>query len=251
MIHFHRDEDEELLVEAAARFAAERLAPDERTHEKLGYPQSLRTEYAELGFTELDEVSVQVCIRVWMALAEADPTAPLALIAQPQHGDGSLGMRAGGGARVPIPDLSESQRRVFAASLILGAARHAYAYARNYASERIVFGRPIAHHQGIAFQLVDCAVAIEAAECLLIQAAGEGSPVAIANAYLLAVEAGDMVTDRAVQFLGGHGYLFDHPVEKRMRDVRALALLWGGTTAAREVVSDGLLDLPPAIEVPA
>jgi alkylation response protein AidB-like acyl-CoA dehydrogenase len=33
------------------------------------------------------------------------------------------------------------------------------------------------------------------------------------------------ITGDAVQILGGHGYIQDHPVEKWMRDARALATL--------------------------
>ena len=40
------------------------------------------------------------------------------------------------------------------------------------------------------------------------------------------------MTDRGVQLLGGHGFLQDYPVEKWMRDARALALLGGGRDAA-------------------
>jgi alkylation response protein AidB-like acyl-CoA dehydrogenase len=37
-----------------------------------------------------------------------------------------------------------------------------------------------------------------------------------------------------VQVLGGHGFMQDHPVEKLMREARALGLLLGGVDAARE-----------------
>jgi len=37
-----------------------------------------------------------------------------------------------------------------------------------------------------------------------------------------------------VQILGGHGFMADYPVEKHMREARALSLLHGGFDAAIE-----------------
>jgi alkylation response protein AidB-like acyl-CoA dehydrogenase len=36
-----------------------------------------------------------------------------------------------------------------------------------------------------------------------------------------------MVTDRAVQILGGHGYIREHPVELWMRNGRGISMLTG------------------------
>ena len=46
-------------------------------------------------------------------------------------------------------------------------------------------------------------------------------------ARLQADEAAFFVADNAVQILGGHGYIQDHPVEKWLRDVKMLALVAG------------------------
>jgi alkylation response protein AidB-like acyl-CoA dehydrogenase len=50
------------------------------------------------------------------------------------------------------------------------------------------------------------------------------------EAYLASTGAADMammVTDRAVQILGGHGYIREHPVEGWMRTARGFAMLTG------------------------
>jgi alkylation response protein AidB-like acyl-CoA dehydrogenase len=52
-----------------------------------------------------------------------------------------------------------------------------------------------------------------------------------------------------LQALGGHGYLYDHPVEKRMRDVRALASLYGGATTAERDAADRVLGVPDPLEL--
>jgi alkylation response protein AidB-like acyl-CoA dehydrogenase len=57
-----------------------------------------------------------------------------------------------------------------------------------------------------------------------------GKEDAYKEAYLAHIGAGDMammVTDRAVQILGGHGYIREHPVEKWMREGRGFATFTG------------------------
>jgi acyl-CoA dehydrogenase len=58
----------------------------------------------------------------------------------------------------------------------------------------------------------------------------QGKDEAGKNAYLAHTGAADMammVTDRAVQVLGGHGYIREHPVELWMRNGRGIATLNG------------------------
>jgi acyl-CoA dehydrogenase len=56
---------------------------------------------------------------------------------------------------------------------------------------------------------------------------GEDGWVECDRAHDLASELAVQVTSDAVQVLGGHGYLWDHPVEKWMRDARTLGLVDG------------------------
>ena len=130
-----------------------------------------------------------------------------------------------------------SRSRVHVAALLVGAARAAREYATRYATERVAFGRPIAHHQGLAFLLVDLATAVDAARLCVWRAAaaldrGEAASWESAAALAEAAEQGLFVAPNAVQVLGGHGFMKDHPVEKWMRDVRTLAQLAGGRDRA-------------------
>ena len=83
--------------------------------------------------------------------------------------------------------------------------------------------------QAIAFMLAEMATEIEAIRLLGWEAAWQldnGKPEAYQNAYLAltgAVDMAMMVTDRAVQTLGGHGYIREHPVEFWMRNGRGIA----------------------------
>jgi alkylation response protein AidB-like acyl-CoA dehydrogenase len=132
-----------------------------------------------------------------------------------------------------------ARARLYLASLLLGVLRHAGDYARAYAQEREAFGRKIAHHQALAFLLVDMHAAVEGARLLLHDAAfraDRGAPFvqAAASALVEAIEVARWVGPAAVQVLGGHGFMQDHPVEKLMREARALGLSFGGVDAARE-----------------
>jgi len=116
---------------------------------------------------------------------------------------------------------------VAVAGLALGLSRAAYEYALAYAKDRIVFGTPVAQKQSIAFGLAEMAIEIEAIRLLVWEAAWllDAGQDASRAAYLALTGAGDMammVTDRAVQYLGGHGYIREHPVERWMRNGRGV-----------------------------
>lgn len=129
----------------------------------------------------------------------------------------------------PILDAS----RVALASMAVGISRAAFEYARDYAKDRDVFGVKVAQKQAIAFMLAEMATEVEAIRLLVWEAAwmlDQGKPDASKQAYLALTGATDMammVTDRAVQVLGGHGYIREHPVELWMRNGRGIATLTG------------------------
>lgn len=130
----------------------------------------------------------------------------------------------------PAPLLAATQ--VAVAALAVGLSRAAYEYALQYAKEREVFDTPIAQKQSIAFMLAEMAIEIEALRLPVWEAAwmlDEGKD-ASREAYLAMTGAADMamlVTDRAVQILGGHGYIREHPVERWMRNGRGIASFAG------------------------
>ena len=123
--------------------------------------------------------------------------------------------------------------RVANAALAVGVANGAMEYARDYAKERQAFGMKIAQKQAIAFMLAEMATEIEAIRLLTWEAAwmlDTGKEEAFTHAYLAATGAADMVmmvTDRAVQILGGHGYIREYPVEMWMRNGRGFATFTG------------------------
>ena len=132
-----------------------------------------------------------------------------------------------------------ARARIYQASLLLGVLREAAEFSRKYALERQAFGKPIAHHQALAFLITDMRMAVDSARLLLHEAAwrldaGEGGEAAAAFAFAEVVDASTLVGPNGVQILGGHGFMQDYPVEKFMREARALGLVLGGLDAARD-----------------
>ncbi|HSL31326.1 MAG TPA: acyl-CoA dehydrogenase family protein [Anaerolineales bacterium] len=123
--------------------------------------------------------------------------------------------------------------RLATAAMAVGVANAAFEYSMNYAKEREAFGVKIAQKQAIAFMLAEMRTEIEASRLLTWEAAWKldtGKEDAFVEAYLAATGAADMamiVTDRAVQILGGHGYIREHPVEMWMRNGRGFATFTG------------------------
>jgi alkylation response protein AidB-like acyl-CoA dehydrogenase len=140
--------------------------------------------------------------------------------------------RLGGEAGHDFEPILAAMRAASAATAV-GLARAAFEYSRDYAKEREAFGVKIAQKQAIAFMLAEMGTEIEAIRLLTWEAAWKldtAKEDAYIEAYLAATGAADMamtVTDRAVQILGGHGYIREHPVEMWMRNGRGFAMLTG------------------------
>ncbi len=124
----------------------------------------------------------------------------------------------------------------------VGVARAAYEYALNYAKERVQFGKPIIHNQGIAFPLTEMLTKIDAGRLLAYRAAWLADQHESCNLEGSMAKAfcGDMameVTTQAVQTLGGYGYMRDFPVEKWFRDAKIMSIYEGTTQIQKRVMS--------------
>ncbi len=166
-----------------------------------------------------------------------------------EHGRQVLSGDAGGGDSSGSAALGAfEQTRPFVAAQAVGVARAAYEYARDYACERESFGEPIINHQGTAFPLADVAAAIDSARLLTWRAAwmaankipfeqAEGS-----MSKLVASEVAVQATERAVQTLGGWGYVYDHPVEKYYRDAKVFSIYEGTSEIQRLLIGRAIAD---------
>ncbi len=136
--------------------------------------------------------------------------------------------------------------RVGVAALSLGLAEGALEQALKYSTERRQFGQPIAHFQGLSFQLADMATEVEAGTHLTYHAAWlaqHGRPYRkeAAMAKLYCSELAMRCTIKAVQVHGGYGYTKDYPVERMMRDAKVCEIGEGTSEIQRIVISRQLL----------
>ncbi|HPB69356.1 MAG: acyl-CoA dehydrogenase family protein [Syntrophales bacterium] len=123
----------------------------------------------------------------------------------------------------------------------MGIARGAYAYALQYARERVQFGRPIIQFGAIREMLVEMALQARVAELLTCQAAslidrGRECLPEIIQARLAAAEAARKTSLHGVQIFGGYGYAMEYDAQRYLRD--AMVLLSGGGT--RQVLGQAL-----------
>jgi alkylation response protein AidB-like acyl-CoA dehydrogenase len=136
----------------------------------------------------------------------------------------------------------------------VGLARAAYEFALGYTQERKAFGKPVAHFQSIAFTLADMAMDVDAARWMVWKAATEldkGKWISTVAAAAHANEAAWRVADNGVQLLGGAGYVKDYPVEKWLRDVKALALFAPSSELADMALAGAELGTPVATGLPS
>ncbi len=199
--------------------------------------------YAEVAWLPADRVDAVVALvsDELLLVREGIATRPLP----------GAGLRAAGACQLrleaaPIAaraavdaGVARARARLYAASLLLGVLRDACDFSRAYALERRAFGRPIAHHQALAFLITDMQMALDGARLLVHEAAwrvDERLPCAgaAAAAFAQCIEASRLIGPSGVQILGGHGFMADYPMEKAMRESRALGLWLGGFDAAIE-----------------
>lgn len=122
--------------------------------------------------------------------------------------------------------------RVSVAAGCVGIAEAALRHAVRHATERIQFGKPIAHRQLVQELISDIAVDVDAARLLVWRVADlidRGQPFARESsmAKLFASEAAVRAANNALQVFGGYGYIDEYPVGKLLRDARVMTLYEG------------------------
>lgn len=130
--------------------------------------------------------------------------------------------------------------RIGIASQALGIASGAYELSAEYAKLREAFGKPIGHHQAIAFKLADMAVKVEASRNFCLKAAWlkdnrKNYDIAGAMAKLYASQSAMEITTEAVQIHGGYGFVKEYHVERLMRDAK-ITQIYEGTSEIQKIV---------------
>jgi len=179
---------------------------------------------------------------IGLAHVETTPTRALGLSAAGPAACALLEWSQEGTAEAQAGDMARATARLWGAAILTGIAAASLTHASAYVQERESFGKPLSNHQGIAFMISDMAMRVAGMRIMCAKAAWHqesGDTCASTDAWLECIEGGLFVTSHAVQLLGGHGYTRDHPVEKWMRDTRALSLLWGGVDLALDDAARG------------
>jgi len=138
------------------------------------------------------------------------------------------------------------ETRLQIAAHCIGAATRVTEIANDYASERVQFGRTIREFQAVEFMLADMATEIMAAKSLVFRIACEADHgmdrklmhARASVAKLYCSEMAGRLVDKAVQILGGRGYMRDNPVERLYRDLR-VDRIWEGTSEIQRAIIGG------------
>lgn len=150
----------------------------------------------------------------------------------------------GGGFKILVNLLNKT--RILIGAWAVGIAQGAIDYAIHYAKNRVQFGHPISEYQAIQFMISDMATQTQAARCLVEYAAHKlrlnaaEVPILSSMAKYFPTDVAMKVTTDAVQILGGYGYIKDHPLERMMRDAKALQILEGTNQIQRITVAHHL-----------
>jgi butyryl-CoA dehydrogenase len=153
---------------------------------------------------------------------------------------------AGEGEGFTIAMRTLDHSRIGIAAQGIGIARACFDASVEYAATRETFGKKLAEHEIIAFQIADMKVQIEAAKLLTYRAASLSEKPGrfskdTSMAKVFATEAANAIAARAVQIFGGYGYSREYPVERFYRDARVTTIYEGTSEIQRIVISKHLL----------
>lgn len=127
--------------------------------------------------------------------------------------------------------------RIALAAMSLGIARRSIEIMNKYASERKAFGKPIGDFGQIQKAIAESYAEYMAARSYVYNIAynldlnSYGNGLDADGVKLFAGPMGKRVADRAIQVLGGYGYVGEYQVERLWRDAKLLEI-GGGTNEA-------------------
>jgi acyl-CoA dehydrogenase len=132
--------------------------------------------------------------------------------------------------------------RLTMASVSIGIADLACSLMKEYARQRIAFGKPLMENQAIQWMIADSDTELYAARAMTYDAAeradaGEDVFREISMTKLFASEMVGRVVDRAVQVFGGMGYMKGNPVERLYRLARVLRIAGGSSEIQRMIIA--------------
>ncbi|WP_405064278.1 acyl-CoA/acyl-ACP dehydrogenase [Kribbella sp. NBC_01505] len=152
---------------------------------------------------------------------------------------------------VPFTELAEGMTWgwLLVSIAAIATAESALAASVRHARQRVSFGRPLAHMEGIQAQLADSRAQLDAARILAIRAAtervaGHSAKELIGMLKVYATELAVEITQRAVQIHGATGVTTGHEVERHYRDAQMNVVGAFATNRLREQLAENLTQTP-------
>lgn len=139
--------------------------------------------------------------------------------------------------------------RILIAAECIGDGRFFIERGSAYASERVVFGKPIGANQGVQFPLARSHMAIEAADLMRWKAAwlyeaGEPAGAEANMAKFLASEASWQAANAALDAHGGFGFAAEYEIERKFRETRLYQVAPVSNNLVQAFVGQHVLGLP-------
>ncbi|OEU92088.1 acyl-CoA dehydrogenase [Streptomyces abyssalis] len=139
--------------------------------------------------------------------------------------------------------------RILIASECIGDGRWFVERASRYASERVIFGRPIGQNQGVQFPIARAHVNVEAADLMRWRAcdlfdAGEPCGAEANMAKLLAADASWEAGNAALQTHGGYGFAAEYDIERKFRETRLYQVAPVSTNLILAHIGQHVLKMP-------
>jgi alkylation response protein AidB-like acyl-CoA dehydrogenase len=139
--------------------------------------------------------------------------------------------------------------RILIAAECVGDGRWFVEKAARYASERVVFGRPIGANQGVQFPIARAHAAVHAADLVRREAAelfdrGADCGAEANMAKLLASEASWLAANACLDAHGGFGFAADFDVERKFRETRLYSIAPVSNNLVLAYLGEHVLDMP-------
>jgi len=137
--------------------------------------------------------------------------------------------------------------RCGAGAQALGIAQSALEISLKHATTRIQFGQPVYNFQAVGHTFAEMAVKLEASRALVystaryIDSGAKDISSASSMAKYFATETAMWICERAIQMMGGFGYMRDYPVQKFFRDAKCLQIYEGTNEIQKNVIARELL----------
>ncbi|MDE3074634.1 MAG: acyl-CoA/acyl-ACP dehydrogenase [Chloroflexota bacterium] len=139
--------------------------------------------------------------------------------------------------------------RILVASESIGDGHWFVERASKYASERVVFGRPIGANQGVQFPIAQAYARIEAADLMRYKAAwlfdtGQKCGFEANTAKMLASQAAWDAANTCLDTHGGYGFTVEYDIERKLRETRLLTVAPINNNMVLAFIGQNVLGMP-------